>query len=661
MDEIRVIDFVRKLESKKETEVVGLVEDLYKNYQSIYDQYGHLRDEAERIVKSEKENEEDKEDVCSSSLSSSSDSDSEYFSSEEVNITSSVHNLQNEQSSNWFVQIQTEELEKQIVQKNEALAKVDFLHRELDSVRTQKREMENRKNKEISENMALIGNLKEELVEKIGVEKKMLEEKERVLARSKDLEMEIDTLHYRRREIEEQNIRMRSENQWLNTKISELEMALTSKETEASSQTVALMEQVKNLKHTINGLQTEKTKLGQEMEQYKQEVSHRFSEMEEENKKLRTKIVDQETILKEKEETIIKFNEKYKKAKSCLPDVASSLINTERKMEELAEDLRCGLEDKIRLLSQRILVAEQLHNESRENFRVKNKRHEQEKRHFEQKIEKHEEELMKLSNVNEFGMDRVARRFEEESSIYDQYGHLRDEAERIVKSEKENEEDKEDVCSSSLSSSSDSDSEYFSSEEVNITSSVHNLQNEQSSNWFVQIQTEELEKQIVQKNEALAKVDFLHRELDSVRTQKREMENRKNKEISENMVLIGNLKEELVEKIGVEKKMLEEKERMEEKEEQEFLLREKLWNLEAKISKEGGEKLNLIRTLGQFEKKMTKMENLVKEKDEEVFRLAEEKREVIRQLCVVIDHYRSQSDHLKDAMLGKTVRNRRMI
>lgn len=283
-------------DSKKETEVVGLVEDLYKNYQSIYEQYGHLRDEAERIVKSKNENEKDKEDASSSSSSSSSDSDSEYFSSEETN-TSSVHNLQNENSSNLHVQIQAGELEKQIVQKNEALAKVDFLHRELDSLRSQKRELENRKNKEISENMALIGNLKEELAEKIGVEQKMLEEKERVLVRIKDLETEVDTLHYRRREIEEQNIRMRSENQWLNTKNSELEMALTSKETEASSQMIALMEQVKSLKQKVEGSQT---------------------------------------------------------------DVASSLIGAERKMEELAEELRSGLEDKIRLLSQRILVAEQL-------------------------------------------------------------------------------------------------------------------------------------------------------------------------------------------------------------------------------------------------------------------------------------------------------------
>ncbi|KAE8649202.1 hypothetical protein Csa_014997 [Cucumis sativus] len=541
-------------DSKKETEVVGLVEDLYKSYQSIYEQYGHLRDEAERIFNSKSEDEEDKEDVSSSSSSSNSDSDLEYFSSEEVN-TNNVHNLQDERSNNFHAQIQADELEKQIVQKNEALAKVDFLHRELDSVRSQKRELENRKNKEISENMALIVNLKQEISKKIGLEQKILEDKERVLDRIKELETELDTLHYRRREIEEQNIRMRSENQWLNTKNSELEMALTSKETEASSQTIALMEQVKNLKHKVDGSQAEKTKLEQEMERYKQEFSHKFSEMEAENNRLKSKIVDQERILKEKDETIITFNEKYKQARNCLPDVASSLVSTERKMEELAEELRSGLEDKIRILSQRILVAEQLHNESRESFRTRNKRHEQEKRQFEQKIVNHEAELMKLGNMNEFGMDRMARKFEEESA-------------KLLN---------------------------------------HIL-------WI----TKEL---------TFAKY--------WVRTRNNELK---------------QLKTNLTRFVA----------QMEEKEEQEFLLREKLWNLEAKISKEGGEKLNLIRTLGQFEKKMTKMENILKEKDEEVFRLAEEKREVIRQLCVVIDHHRSRYDQLKDVMLEK-VRNNRMI
>lgn len=538
-------------DSKKETEVVGLVEDLYKNYQSIYEQYGHLRDDKERIAKSRKE--KDKEDVSSSSSSSISDSDLEYYSSEEIN--SSSHHLQNDQSSNLHVQIQTNELEKQIVLKNEALAKVDTLHRELDCLRNQKRELENRKNHEISENMIVIRNLTEELAEKIEVEQRILEEKERVLVRIRDLEMEVDTLHFRRREIEEQNIRMRSENQWLNTKNSELEMALTSKETEASSQMIALMEQVKNLKQKMDSLQADKSQLGHEMERNKQEFSHRFSELEAEKNQLNSKIVDQERTLKEKDEIITSFNEKYKQGRSCLPDAAPSLIGAERKMEELAEELRSGLEDKIRLLSQRILVAEQLHNESRENYRARNKRYEQEKRQLEQKIGNHEAELMKISNMNEFGMDRMARKFEEESA-------------KLLN---------------------------------------HIL-------WIT-------------KEMTFAKY--------WVRTRNNELK---------------QLKTNLTRFVA----------QMEEKEEQEFLLREKLWNLEAKISKEGGEKLNLIRTLGQFEKKMAKMENILKEKDEEVFRLAEEKREVIRQLCVVIDHHRSRYDHLKDVMLGKN-RNRRMI
>ncbi|XP_023544261.1 COP1-interactive protein 1-like [Cucurbita pepo subsp. pepo] len=541
-------------DSKKETEVIGLVEDLYKNYQSIYEQYGHLRDEAERIVKSRKGKEKDNEDVSSSSSSSSSDSESEYFSSEEIS-NSCVHSLRDEQSSILHAQIQADELEKQIEQKNEALAKVDSLHWELDSVLNQKREMENRKNQEICENMILIGNLKEELTEKIGVVQKMLDEKERVLARIKDMETEIDTMHYRRREIEDQNIRMRSENQWLSTRNSELELALTSKETEASSQTIALMEQVKNLKQKMDALQAERTKLGQDMEQCKQKFSHKLSEMEAENNKLKIKIIDRESILKEKDKTITALNEKNKQAKSCLPDVASSMIGAERKMEDLAEELRNSLEDKIRLLSQRILVAEQLHNESKENFRARNKRYEQEKRQFEKKIGNHEAELMKLDNMNEFEMDRMTRKIEEESTKL---------LNHILKITKE------------------------------LTFAKY---------W--------------------------------VRTRNNELK---------------QLKTNLTRFVA----------QMEEKEEQEFMLREKVWNLEAKLSKEGGEKLNLIRSLSQLEKKMTKMVNLVKEKDEEVFQLAEEKREVIRQLCAVIDHHRSRYDLLKDAMM-KNVRNIKMI
>lgn len=80
--------------------------------------------------------------------------------------------------------------------------------------------------------MILIGNLKEEWMEKIELHKRYYMRKREFIPWIKDLETKVDTLHYSRREIEEQNIRMRSKNQWLNnTKNFELELTLTCKET----------------------------------------------------------------------------------------------------------------------------------------------------------------------------------------------------------------------------------------------------------------------------------------------------------------------------------------------------------------------------------------------------------------------------------------------
>ncbi|KAL4651459.1 hypothetical protein ACB092_01G161300 [Castanea dentata] len=89
---------------------------------------------------------------------------------------------------------------------------------------------------------------------------------------------------------------------------------------------------------------------------------------------------------------------------------------------------------------------------------------------------------------------------------------------------------------------------------------------------------------------------------------------------------------------------------LENKEEQEFILRERVWKLEARLSKEGGEKLNLMTAISQLEKKVGKLEKNIKEKDEELISLGEEKREAIRQLCLLIDYHRSRYDDLKELM-----------
>lgn len=89
---------------------------------------------------------------------------------------------------------------------------------------------------------------------------------------------------------------------------------------------------------------------------------------------------------------------------------------------------------------------------------------------------------------------------------------------------------------------------------------------------------------------------------------------------------------------------------LENKEEQEFILRTRVWKLEAQLSKEGGEKLNLMTAISQLEKKVRKLEKNIKEKDEELSSLGEEKREAIRQLCLLIDYHRSRYDDLKELM-----------
>lgn len=89
------------------------------------------------------------------------------------------------------------------------------------------------------------------------------------------------------------------------------------------------------------------------------------------------------------------------------------------------------------------------------------------------------------------------------------------------------------------------------------------------------------------------------------------------------------------------------------KEEQELVLRENVWKLEANVSKEGGEKLNLRKQVSQLEKKVGKLDKILKEKDEELICLGEKKREAIRQLCFVVEFHRDRYNYLKDMVAKK--------
>ncbi|EOA33331.1 hypothetical protein CARUB_v10022411mg [Capsella rubella] len=89
------------------------------------------------------------------------------------------------------------------------------------------------------------------------------------------------------------------------------------------------------------------------------------------------------------------------------------------------------------------------------------------------------------------------------------------------------------------------------------------------------------------------------------------------------------------------------KAKLECREAQEYLLKEKLSKLEKKLAEEGTEKLKLTKVLSKYESKTKELEMKVKGREVEVLSLGEEKREAIRQLCIVVDYQRERYDQLK--------------
>ncbi|KAH7513815.1 hypothetical protein FEM48_Zijuj11G0022200 [Ziziphus jujuba var. spinosa] len=457
-------------------------------------------------------------------------------------LMAQVSNLKLEFES---LQAQNVELEEKIsCKRNEASGQSKVMQKELESLKLLKDDLEmevERKNIEISQNLILIESLKEELAKKSSVEKKS--------AQVKELEQQTDNLRNQKDDLEKmkmnklhENNQLKLDKEGLIARIVELEGTLSEREEEASIQIMALTAQNDLLKQELDSLKSQKSQFELQSERDNQ-VSSKGTQMENQKMiKLTTgKIEDQQKInIKEEKDTTTttttntrKSNKDHKQSKGRLQQNRPNQQVVERKMEDLAEKFRIGFENNIRLLYQRILVAEQLHTENRENYRKTKGKYEKQNKELEETIENYETELKKMKDISESAV----------------------------------------------------------SKELQI-----------AKNW-VRGTTSEIKR--LRHN-----VDVLVAQLDD-------------------------------------------------KEEQEFLLREKVWKLEAKVSKEGGEKLNLMKAITQLEKKLGKYESLIKEKDERLSSLGDEKREAIKQLCILIDYQRSRYDHLKGAFLQAQLSLRR--
>ncbi|XP_027362571.1 COP1-interactive protein 1-like [Abrus precatorius] len=697
--------------SRKEKELVGLIEDFYNQYQSLYALCGRLTGEYVKASPGRLER--------VSSVSSSS-SESEYFSSEEVDgytdfndsnqrlflrererstLTNNTREVVlktqasneakelekliiqtkelgslNRQKRNLELQVERQVREiKQLGAKNselqarvlelelllkeskgtvsalqaklksnedqatskiaELMARINKLEQEAKSLRTQKGKMEektrrnrnetlcekkdftdqlsvvqqnldsaNKKNKaletqlerereKVSQYMVRIENLEENLAKTTSSEKSLLVERERFLARIKGLELEVESRCSQQNDLEEHLRNTRSvinraadEGKALQDKNKELERAMVQRGEEisallrehdnckngASIQATALTAEVDNLRLEFDALQDQKSKLELHNERIQKEYSENLAKMESLNAKLESRVADHEETIKKLTKTIEQISAENKQVKIWSNRLKGHKQLTEKKMEELADEFRRKMEGNIRLLHQRIHVAEQLNNENKDSYKMTKQRFEQENKMLGEKLASYEDELRTLKvkgTPSQIEADINGLELAAQNGLSLAAGKVEEQREYVL----------------------------------GLVSKM--LGEVQFAKVWIRERNGEM-KQLKDKVDSLT-------------------------------LLLGD------------------------KEEQELMLREKVWKLEANVSKEGGEKLNLIKAVSQLERKVGKLEKTLKERDEELVGLGEKKREAIRQLCFLIEFHRDRCVHLMDLMSKRRVSNRK--
>ncbi|XP_040989756.1 COP1-interactive protein 1-like [Juglans microcarpa x Juglans regia] len=128
-------------------------------------------------------------------------------------------------------------------------------------------------------------------------------------------------------------------------------------------------------------------------------------------------------------------------------------------------------------------------------------------------------------------------------------------------------------------------------------------------------------------------------------------------EISNELHIAKNwVAETNIEKEQLKKEVHNLVEQLQDIKDKEAAMRERVGKLEVKASEEEAEKENLSKAVNQLQKTVAELKNTIKEKDDGMLGIGEEKREAIRQLCVWIDYHRSRQDYFKEMLSKVTVR-----
>ncbi|XVF53033.1 hypothetical protein PTKIN_Ptkin05aG0066700 [Pterospermum kingtungense] len=704
----------RRNRAKKEPEIVGLVEDLLKQYQSLYTEYGNLTRETGNKTGDGKGNES-----CSYDASSS---DSEYYSSEDIEINTNIAL----NSNGSFQRGMAEDMEEE---RERAYAKVADRNHQLASKTEEKKAL-------ASDYLAALSRIQE--IEAINRDlRKEVDEKEKRLSalgkahkrrvteleeQLSGLKTELESKHHQRRDLEALHGGKTAEskqhgetNKALCRQISEEGDEITKllkqfkdNENNLTSKIEDSMAQISNLKKEVDYLRSQKCEAEGGIACKSNESFDQANVMNWELDSLRSQNTESEILLERKSKEISQYLIQVKTLKDELARKSA--------MEQIMVEEKEGLQVQVMDLESEVDALRKqknkLEDEERSNIREINQLREEkgnlDARILELKVLLRERGL-EFSAIQE---DSESKRYKETAQVMTlnaEAEHLQQKLDSMKKEKSELElsisdqqritKEREGSTNKSMESKLDrrlstgtlnlhilerkvedlagefrkkaEDNIRLLSQRITVAEKMH-FENKDTCKKM----KEKLEQENGALGEKLAICEAECRKLkDSMEPGKNDALNGSNSAANKldddkNLITcVSNVKEELVSTNDRDTGSENETEKLKsnvdlvvaeiEKENEEEMLREKVSTLEAKLSEEGKEKVKLLKAITELEKKVGELQKITKEKDQTLLGREEEKREAIRQLCLLIDYQRSRCDYLKDLISKLALRSKK--
>nr|POE45750.1 hypothetical protein CFP56_47331 [Quercus suber] len=338
----------------------------------------------------------------------------------------------------------------------------------------------------------------------------------------------------------------------------------------------------------------------------KQELSESLTQLENHKVDLTSSITDHQIILKEQEDAYKKLNEEYKQLEVQLQECKVNLEVAEKKVEETEKEIHKNMGSK----DEKVAELEQLVEDIRRDLE-----------------EKEEEHSTLVDNVRT--IEVKLRLSNQKLRVTEQLLTEKEEAFRITELKFQQEqrvlEDRITRLSGIIAANNEAHQRMITDISEGVNSTLTGMEI------------------VIQKFED----DYKNYENCIL-----EMSNELH--ISKNWVIETNKEKKQLMK-EVEHLVVQ----LKDNKDKELALRERVEKLEVKASKEEAENEKLSKAVNQLEKMVAELGKTVKEKDDGMLGLGEEKREAIRQLCLWIDYQRSRYDYLKEMLSKVAARGQR--